>query len=96
MHEFKLKIKDEDLIKENRQLRWEFQELSELTEKWFDEKVILLERIDFLEDKIRKIAEDNSSRILELEILLKNSKDKYEMTIINYERDKMKYQRELT
>lgn len=52
MHEFKLKIKDEDLIKENRQLRWEFQELSELTEKWFDEKIILQQRIDFLEEKI--------------------------------------------
>jgi len=45
MHVFKLKIKDEVLLEENRYLREQFETLKELTMQWFSEKSTLLSKI---------------------------------------------------
>ncbi|CDW76163.1 UNKNOWN [Stylonychia lemnae] len=96
MHVFKLKVKDEVLLEENKYLRDQFDQLKELTIQWFAEKATLLNKIAFLEHRIRQMSEDNSSKIVELEQQLSDFRKEYEETMRIYEQEKKQYKFEMS
>eukprot|EP00347_Sterkiella_histriomuscorum_P003406 403364419 len=95
MQYFKLSVKDEDLLEENRYLRDQFDILKELTESWFKEKTSLHAKISFLEWRIKQITEDNSSRIVELEHKLASQQKEFETKMAESEKDSKTFKFEM-
>ena len=92
---FKLKVKDEGLLEENKQLKEEFEQLKEITMGWFAEKQVLHDKISSLENRIRSITEDNSSRIVELEAELLTVKRDCEKRVEEAEKDRKMFKFEM-